>query len=135
MEVGLFEFYVRGPPISLQAKSASRTRWKQKVKAAAVAKWPAGQLPYDQPLKVTLVYYYEGDALDVDNMAKLILDALNNVIYVDDAQVTDCITTKRNINGAFRVKGMSSVLAAGFVSGEEFLHIKIEDAPDYGDML
>ena len=135
MEVGLFEFCVKGPPISLQGKPASRTRWKQRVRDAAVAQWPVGQLPYDQSLRVTIVYYYEGDALDVDNMAKPILDALNDVIYVDDAQVTDCITTKRNIDGAFRVKGMSLVLAAGFCSGKEFLHVKIENAPNHEGVL
>ena len=135
MEVGLFEFCVKGPPISLQAKSASRRRWKQTVRDAAAAQWPVGQLPYDQPLRVTIVYYYEGDALDVDNMAKPILDALKDVIYVDDAQVTDCITTKRNIDGAFRVRGMSFVLAAGFCWGNEFLHVKVENAPNHEEVL
>lgn len=135
MEVGLFEFCVKGPPISLQGSSASRSKWKLRVRDAAVAQWPAGQLPYDQSLRVTIVYYYEGDALDVDNMVKPILDALNDVIYVDDAQVTDCIAAKRNIDGAFRVRGVSPVLAAGFCWGEEFLHVKVENAPNHEEVL
>lgn len=33
---------------------------------------------------------------DVDNIAKLVLDALNGVAYVDDRQVTVCQVTKLN---------------------------------------
>ena len=136
MEVELFEFCIEGPPISGQAKSgSSRRRWKEKVKGAAQAQWPAGQLPYDQSLKVTIVYYYEGEALDVDNMAKPILDALNGLVYGDDAQVTDCNTNKRDISGAFRVRGMSPVLAEGFCWDKEFLHIKVENAPNHEEVL
>jgi hypothetical protein len=33
------------------------------------------------------------------------------------------------------VRGMSPVLAEGFVQGDEFLHIRIEEAPDHTELL
>lgn len=32
---------------------------------------------------------------DVDNVVKIVLDALNRVVYLDDTQVTDCFVAKR----------------------------------------
>jgi Golgi nucleoside diphosphatase len=49
---------------------------------------------------------------------------------VDDYQITDFVSRRRSLNGSFRIKGMSLVLAEGFCKGEEFLHVRIEVAPD-----
>lgn len=32
---------------------------------------------------------------DLDNLTKLVCDALNGIVWMDDAQVTDCIVKKR----------------------------------------
>ncbi len=71
---------------------------------------------------------------DSDNIVKPIRDALNGLIYVDDYQITDFISRRRNLNGSFRLKGISPALAEGFAQSKEFLHIKIEIAPDPGDL-
>ena len=68
--------------------------------------------------------------MDVDNIPKLILDAMNGLVYVDDDQVTDLVCRKRNLNGDLRVVNPSSVLAEGFDRGNEFLYVVVEDAPD-----
>jgi Holliday junction resolvase RusA-like endonuclease len=39
---------------------------------------------------------------DVDNLAKLVLDALNGVFFADDKQVTMLIVSKRYTDGAAR---------------------------------
>ena len=79
---------------------------------------------------ITITYFHEGVPFDVDNIPKLILDAMNGLVYVDDGQVTDLVCRKRNLNGDLRVVNPSSVLAEGFGRGNEFLYVVVEDAPD-----
>jgi len=86
---------------------------------------------------MTVVYYHDGIAirLDNDNMVKPIQDALNGLIYVDDRQIVDTIVRKTAVDGAFKVRGMSPVLAAAFVAGLEFLHITVDSAPPHAELL
>ena len=79
---------------------------------------------------LTITYFYEEASLDVDNMPKPILDALKDLVYSDDAQVTDLVCRKRNLNGDLRIENLSSVLAEGFNRGNEFLYVVVEDAPN-----
>ena len=83
------------------------------------------------PLNVKITYYYEGGALDVDNMQKPILDALEGIVYDDDGCVTDVAGRKRDINGRFRVRGMSPSLARAFAQGSEFVHVVVEIQTDH----
>jgi crossover junction endodeoxyribonuclease RusA len=131
-----FEFIVTGKPVSHQAKDRKRVQaWKLDVRNAAEASWKLGS-PIGDPVRVVITHYYdavpgyEDTVPDSDNIVKPVRDALNGLIYVDDYQVTDFVSRRRNLNSSFRVKGMSPVLAEGFCKGEEFLHVKIEVAPD-----
>lgn len=73
--------------------------------------------------------------MDNDNMVKPIQDALNGLVYVDDRLITDTQVRKTDLNGDFKVKGMSRVLADGFCSGNEFIYVKIENAPDHRELI
>lgn len=135
-----FEFVVIGKPISHQTKDRKRLQaWKEEVRKAAIAYWK-GNAPLGDPLKVVITHYYdvvsgeESGVPDSDNIVKPVRDALNGVIYVDDYQITDFVSRRRDLNSSFRVKGMSTALAEGFCKGQEFLHIKIEAAPDPLDL-
>lgn len=85
--------------------------WRAAVRAAAIE---AGWQPVDGPLVVRLLCYYERPAshlrrdgtprkgapgwvprVDVDNLAKSTLDALNGVAWHDDAQIVGLSTSKR----------------------------------------
>src|SRR5436190_20399043 len=112
-----FEFTVDGPPISHQTRRSERLQaWKQMVRNAAIRRWPKDILPLTTRLKMTVCYYHDGVAvrIDNDNMVKPIQDALNQLVYEDDRQITDIQVRKTDINGSFRVRGMSPVLAEGF---------------------
>jgi len=129
-----FEFTVDGPPISHQTRNAVRLRtWQQAVRTAAAQRWPSGTPPLTEQLHFKVTYYHDGVAvrIDNDNLVKPIQDALNGLIYVDDRQITDTSVRKTDLNGSFRVRGMSPVLAEGFCRGNEFLFIRIELAPDH----
>ena len=78
---------------------------------------------------VTITYLYDGTSLDVDNVPKPILDALNGLVFADDSQVTDMICRKRDLNGELRVPDASRVLLATFRQSEESLHVIVAHAP------
>jgi crossover junction endodeoxyribonuclease RusA len=125
------EFTVRGPPTTLQTKKPERRhRWRERVQDAARTVWRLG--PQDGPVRVRITYYHDADSppVDADNIIKPIQDALSGIIYVDDKQVTDVDCAKRNIDGSFRIKNISPVLAAAFSEGVEFIHIRVERAPN-----
>lgn len=130
-----FEFIIAGPPISQQTRNRARLQtWKRDVYQAAATRWPSASPPTNGMVKLTITYYYETTAPDVDNIIKPIQEALISLVYADDRQVTDAVSRKRNLNGSFRVRGMSSVLAEGFCTGKEFIHIKVDVAPDPKDL-
>lgn len=138
--VFLFEFILPGRPVSNQAKDKNRRKgWQNQVRHAALRSWEQ-EGPHDGFVRMKLTYYFEApngneDSVpDSDNIIKPIREALCEVVYHHDFQVTDVISRRRNLNGSFRVKGMSPVLAEGFVQGIEFVHIKFEEAPDPSDL-
>jgi Holliday junction resolvase RusA-like endonuclease len=121
-----FDFVVQGPPVSQQTKNRQRLQaWKQRVRQAALAYWPAGDPPSADQLTIVVTNFYENAAPDVDNIVKPIQDALIGVVYNDDDQLTDSITKKRNITGSFKVKGLSRAMADGFMMNADFVHVKV----------
>ena len=126
-----FEFTVDGPPVSQQTKNRSRLQsWEAAVRSRAAARWPAQCPPLTQPLRVVLVYYYEGEPLDTDNMIKPIWDALKGLVYQDDGQINDAGAHRRSLDGSFQVRHMSPVLAEGFVGGRGFVYVRVEECLD-----
>lgn len=91
-------------------------------------------------MKLKLTYYFEtlngkeDNVPDSDNIVKPIREALVGIVYDHDYQVTDVISRRRNLNGSFRIKGMSPVLADAFIQGVEFVHVRIEVAPDPAEL-
>lgn len=128
-----FEFTIKGPPVSSQTKNRQRLQqWKSDVQQAAAARVVVGAVPVNVPVRVSTTYYYEGDTPDVDNIIKPIQDALNGLIFVDDAQCQETKSRKRPLNGSYQIKGASGVLLQAFADGAEFLHIRVEECPHDG---
>ena len=125
-----FEFTVPGPPLSHQAKNRQRlAAWRQTVLAAALARWPPTDPPLDIPIRITVVYYHEGETirLDNDNILKPIQDAMNGRIYLDDRLVVSARASKTPVDGPYRVRRMSQIIADAFVQGDEFIYVRIDD--------
>lgn len=124
-----FEFIVDGPPVSQQTRNRARLQeWKTIVKSAAQLYWSRAESPSDQRLKLSITYFYDSTSPDVDNIIKPIQDSLIGLVYIDDEQIVDTACSKRDINGSFKVRGLSPVLAKGFSQENEFLFIKVEEA-------
>jgi Holliday junction resolvase RusA-like endonuclease len=73
------------------------------LKHATVAMANAGLKPFECPVKTHVHLVFEGDPEtwptspgdgDADNLEKAVLDALNNVVYIDDRLVVRSIRTK-----------------------------------------
>ena len=126
-----FEFVIDGPPVSQQARRRERVRqWRDAVRRVAEQNWPPEELPVTGPIMLTVIYFYDDVAMDIDNLPKPILDALKGLVYLDDDQVTDIVCRKRNRNSDLRLENPSNFLSQGFRRGNEFLYIVVGEAPD-----
>lgn len=122
-----FEFTFEGPPLSLQSKSGTRKRaYKARVAAAARSALPAGFAPTTDSVNIVITYYYEGDTPDVDNIIKPIQDSLNGLVYIDDQQIADTRSRKREINSSYKIRNASLPIVQAFSNGAEFIHVKID---------
>ncbi len=122
--------------MSLQTRNRSSLRqWKAHVAGYVARAWPQGIDPVIDGVMLKIVFYFDSTPLDVDNMIKPIQDALVGIIYDDDKQVRDVRAAVRDLNGAFRVRGISSELARGFASGSAFVHISVSEPPDPEELL
>jgi len=106
------------------------------VRGEAAKLWLGRELQ-EGPLKLTVIYYHEGQSvlIDHDNMIKPIQDALAGLIYRNDRQITDAQTRKTNIDGRFRLRYLSPVYARAFAGGKQFVYIRIEEAPTHEELL
>jgi hypothetical protein len=128
----LLEFVVAGPPVSHQASDKTNLRkWQATVRAEAAKAWT--RAPLTRNLKFLLINFHEGDKppMDDDNMVKPIRDALNKLVYEDDRQIRHSETIQVCIDAPIRIRKASKVLLGAFHEGDEFLYVRIEDAPDF----
>ena len=124
-------FIVMGAPVSQQTRRQERLRrWREQVRNAANQRWPTGEPPVSDPVMLTIVYFYDRLSMDVDNLPKPIIDALKEIVFMDDDQVTDLTCRKRNLRGTLPVESASSVLVDGLSRGSPFVYIAVADAPD-----
>jgi len=105
--------------------------WKGIIRAEAARCWGI-KSPLTCKLKCTIINFHEGNvaSLDDDNIVKPIRDAMNKLVYVDDSQICYSETIHVSIDAAIKLRRASGILLAAFSKGEEFLYIRIDDAPD-----
>ena len=125
-----FEFIVLGIPVSHQTRNREKLRsWRTTVSRNAQESLGEAVISTDAPVSLTIVYYHAAGSPDVDNIVKPIQDGLIGVVFRDDSQVSDVRCSRRNLNGSFYVRGISAALAEGFVAGEDFVYVRVDDAP------
>ena len=84
-----------GVPLSLQASTASKEEWKERIRTAARPLLPEGHFAAQGPMKITIYYFADAPAeVDIDNIVKPIFDFLSRFIYIDDRQVERLIVQK-----------------------------------------
>lgn len=125
------EFLVHGTPVSAQATRAdSRESWKARIKTASTSVLPVPHFASEDRIAVTLYYLPEKPMQgDVDNIVKLVLDALNKHIYLDDSQVERLVVQKFEPDNVFSFAQPTPVLARALTIDKPVLYVRISNDP------
>jgi len=130
------EFIVAGAPRSANANSRSRRRWRERVSRAARVRLETEGEPTDQDIAVLIIYFYQGETtLDVDNIAKSLLDGLKGVFFRDDQQVSEILIRKSRFSTGLSLTGASLYLLDAIermsLAGSDFVYVCADPAPDH----
>ncbi len=118
-----------GSPVSLQTNNRKLLQdWKAQVRKIAVSQLPAATIPAISFVEVEIAYYYTSAPLDIDNIAKPILDALNLLVYIDDKQISDLMIRKRHLYWSIETQTISPAIAEAIFKRKPFVYVKIDRA-------
>ncbi len=78
---------------------------------------------------VSITYFFDRVDFDVDNIPKPILDALKELVYVDDRQVTDLICRKRRHSDDLVLDMGLLPIGDSILTHGQFLVIQVSDRP------
>lgn len=127
------EFVLRATPLSFKASRDSRERWKRAVADAARAELPEWLWLDDRPVGVTILYFPPARMKgDIDNIVKLILDALCAVVYRDDSSVARLLVQKFEPGRLHEFRDPTPRLAAALEEVRPVLYVRIDDDLDWG---
>src|SRR5262245_59028281 len=122
------EFIVEGIPVSLGAANpSSKEAWKARVQSAARAALQEGFWASDEPVAVTIFYFPPSKMQgDVDNIVKLILDALCKLVYLDDNQVERVLVQKFEPDRTIVFSNLTPALAEAVEHERPVVYIRID---------
>lgn len=117
------DILIPGCPVSYQSKGPALRDWKRKVMSAARA--AVAHPNVDDEMAVCVTHFYRRrPRFDADNMAKPICDALINIVYDDDRQISERVARRLPLYRAFELQGMPPDLALALCAGKEFVFIR-----------
>jgi crossover junction endodeoxyribonuclease RusA len=125
------EFLVEGTPVSLGAKrAATKNEWKERVKAASVIALSRPHFASRDRMAVT-IYNFPDQPMqgDVDNIVKLIIDALCQHIYIDDRLVERVVVQKFEPGNVFVFPAPSQTLAMALEAPRPVVYIRVSNDP------
>ena len=130
------EFIVPGAPRSANANPRSRRRWRTRVSQAAQQCLPADGSPTDQNVSALIIHFYWGTtSLDVDNIAKALLDGLTGILYRSDHQVAQLTVRKSLLVAGSALTGATPYLLGAVErmsqARSDFVYIRVDPAPDH----
>ena len=130
-----FEFIIPKRPVSSQTrKRNSLNNWKTYVRTEVAKTWK-GDPQLNINIHLTLIYLYDTDPVDIDNIVKPIQDALIGLVYGDDVLVTDISAHRRLLSGTFDLAKCPKLLIQAILSGNECVYVRIQEAGLLEDYL
>jgi crossover junction endodeoxyribonuclease RusA len=130
-----FDFLIPKRPVSLQTRKTSNLQaWKQYVRNEAAKIWTE-KIFSGKDLQLTLIYLYNSDPVDTDNIIKPIQDALIGLIYDDDLLITDVDAHRRALSGTFDLTLCPILLVQGITSGIECVYVRVAESKPLEDYL
>lgn len=104
--------------------------------AAARARLPQGYWVPTGELRVGVTYFSQGPSgLDVDNLAKPILDALTGVLWLDDSQVAELRVRKTDLSTLVAFKDPPAELATAVTAQEPFVFVQVSASIEHEELL
>jgi len=84
-----------------------------------------------------IIYFHQGEAtIDVDNIAKSLLDGLKGVLFRDDRQVSELRVRKTPLGVGLSLTGASLYLLQSIERmsqmSSDFVYVRVDPAPDHG---
>lgn len=129
------EFLVVGTPVSLQSQnSTARNEWKAVVLQAAEAAIDGGSWAFDEKRLSITLFYFPIAAMqgDVDNIAKLAIDALIPRIYLDDSLIDRVLVQRFYPDDPVVFEAPSEKLLAAMAEKDPVLFINIDEIKHEG---
>src|SRR5215831_10427553 len=125
------EFIVVGAPRSANANPRSRRRWRQRVARAARERLREEDGPTAQDVAVLIIYFYQGETtLDIDNIAKSLLDGLKGVVFRDHQQVSELRVRKTAFGVGLSLTGASLYLLEAIErmsqTSSDFVYVRVD---------
>src|SRR5713101_5483109 len=117
-----WRFVVPGPPVSF--RSPRRRQYQARVRSLAASMF-RGQ-PTIYPVEVFLDYFHSTRRrVDMDNIAKCVLDGMNRIAYVDDRQVLHQYSRASDLSEPFWLSDGPVDLIKPLARFAEYLFVRI----------
>lgn len=126
------ELVIGRTPLSAQAANpVAKEDWKVTVGKCAKDKIAEGRELYfldDRALMAT-IYYFPPSKMqgDVDNIVKLILDAMNHIVYPNDKHIEKVVVQKFEPGLPWLFSSPSSSLEAAIKMDKPALYVRVDD--------
>ncbi|MEL6320090.1 MAG: hypothetical protein AAFQ57_05500 [Cyanobacteria bacterium J06626_14] len=124
----VLEFVVLGTPVPDRQRLDA---WKQRVQLAASQALQRTSLPTGA-LSMQLTHYFDRPPEHTHSLpaspaiAHPIIEVLQSLLDDRHHRLIEWVSRQQNLNGSFRLRGLSLALAEGFCSGEAFVHVRLE---------
>ena len=125
----VFELLIKRRPLSVQAKASNLQAWIEEVRRQAKKQWNRPAPLADEAFSLILVFLYESDPIDVDNIIKPIQDALVGVVYPDDQLLTDVHSHRRLISDTLSFASLPPTLATAIKNQKECVYLQVQAGP------
>jgi hypothetical protein len=127
------EFHLPGTPVSGRGTPGSKERWMGKIAAAATSRLPEAWWASDAPIAVTIFHFpAAASIIDLDNIAKPIMDALTKLVYRDDSQIDRLLVQRFEAVDQDELTNPTPALAQALVSGRPHVYVRIDDDQSRG---
>lgn len=119
-----YRFVVPGKAESFRTPGASQ--YKDKV--AEIASKIFSQPLIDQKVEVRINYFhFQERRMDMDNVAKCIMDALNGIAYQDDRQVSSQRSSSHHLQKFFRLSNEPVDIVKPLKDYDEYAIVRIRE--------
>jgi crossover junction endodeoxyribonuclease RusA len=133
-----FDFFVHGTPHSVNSKNKiAKAAWRSLVRASVISemvrKLQIAGAPADVAVRILYLPRAHKSLIDVDNIIKPILDALENLVYVNDHVVSQVLSrrTDRGLHGTIRPLYLSPTLVSALMTAGDVVYVSVDPAPNH----